>query len=244
MSASAGEKLPRHVAVIMDGNGRWAEARGLMRVKGHQAGAQAVRAVITAARRRGIPMLTLFAFSSENWRRPAAEVAALMQLLGRAVQDNAAELNAQGVRVQIAGDKSRLAPRLQQILNDVEALTAPNDALILNIALNYGARPEIIRAVQAVAVKAAAGQIAVQDIDDSVFSSELYVPQDVDLLIRTGGEFRLSNFLLWQCAYAEIYVTDTLWPDFDAEVFDRALAFFAGRERRFGRTSAQLKAAL
>ena len=241
MSAAAGDNLPRHVAVIMDGNGRWAEARGLMRVKGHQAGAQAVRAVITAARRRSIPMLTLFAFSSENWRRPAAEVAALMQLLGRAVQDNAAELNAKGVQVRIAGDKSRLSPKLQRVLEGVEELTAQNQDLILNIALNYGSRYELVRAAQELARQAAAGRLNPDKIDAKLFASKLYVPQDVDLLIRTGGEFRLSNFLLWQCAYAEIYVTQVLWPDFNEAEFAKALQFFAGRERRFGRTSAQVQ---
>lgn len=234
-------KIPRHLAVIMDGNGRWAEARGMMRVKGHQQGAEAVSRTITAAVRAGVQILTLYAFSSENWKRPAAEVQALMQLLGRALTDNAAKLQENGIRVKIIGDVSALSSALQKSIARIETLTADNRTMLLNIAINYGSRPELVRACRMLAQEVQEGRLRAEDIDAAALEQSLYAPDSVDLLIRTGGEFRLSNFLLWQAAYAEIYVTDTLWPDFDEAALQQALVFYSGRERRFGMTSAQLK---
>lgn len=233
-------KLPRHLAVIMDGNGRWAQARGQMRIKGHQAGANAVRTIIKATRTRGIPILTLYAFSSENWKRPATEVSALMQLLGRALAEHVDELHSYDIKIRIVGDVSALSPTLQRTIAQVEAKTCHNRSMTLNIAINYGARLELTQALKQVAAQVVAGRLKLEDLDATTISQALYVPQDVDLLIRTGGEFRLSNFLLWQCAYAEIYVSEVLWPDFDEAELTRALEFYAGRERRFGMTSAQL----
>ncbi len=233
-------KLPRHLAVIMDGNGRWAQARGQMRLKGHQAGAQAVRTVIKAALMRGIPILTLYAFSSENWKRPAAEVNGLMTLLARALKEHAAELHQHQVKIRIVGDVSALSTPLQRTIARVEELTSQNHGMTLNIAINYGARPEITAALRKLIQQVQDGRLDLSALSEADISAALYVPQDVDLLIRTGGEFRLSNFLLWQCAYAEIYVSRVLWPDFDEIELDKALHFFAGRERRFGMTSAQL----
>ena len=233
-------KLPRHLAVIMDGNGRWAQARGQMRIKGHQAGANAVRTIIKAARTRGIPILTLYAFSSENWKRPATEVSALMQLLGRALAEHVDELHSYDIKIRIVGDVSALSPTLQRTIAQVEAKTCHNRSMTLNIAINYGARLELTQALKQVAAQVVAGRLKLENLDATTISQALYVPQDVDLLIRTGGEFRLSNFLLWQCAYAEIYVSEVLWPDFDEAELTRALEFYAGRERRFGMTSAQL----
>ncbi len=234
-------KIPRHLAVIMDGNGRWAEARGLIRVKGHQQGAEAVSRTITAAVRAGVQILTLYAFSSENWKRPAAEVQALMQLLGRALKDNATKLHQHGIKVKIIGDVSALSAALQKSIAQIESLTADNSTMLLNIAINYGSRPELVRAFRQLAAEVQAGRISPEDIDAGLITEKLYAPDNVDLLIRTGGEFRLSNFLLWQAAYAEIYVTDTLWPDFDEAELHKALVFYSGRERRFGMTSAQLR---
>ncbi len=226
----------------MDGNGRWAEARGQIRIKGHQAGAQAVRSIIEAAMRHGISILTLYAFSSENWKRPATEVKALMQLLGTALKEHARELNEHQVRMRVVGDHSALSPALQRSIAAVEELTANNTGMILNIAINYGARPELLQAVRTLAAEVAAGRLDPGQISEGELTQRLYVPDDVDLLIRTGGEFRLSNFLLWQCAYAEIYVSPVLWPDFDEAELIKALRFYAGRERRFGMISAQVQA--
>lgn len=234
-------KVPRHLAVIMDGNGRWAEARGMIRVRGHQQGAEAVRRIIAAAVKAGVQILTLYAFSSENWKRPRTEVQALMKLLGRALTENAKTLNDNDIKVKIIGDVTALSGALQKSIHKLEDLTKDNQRMLLNIAINYGSRLELTRAVQQIAVKVQQGTLKPEDISEDLISRELYAPDNVDLLVRTGGEFRLSNFLLWQAAYAEIFVTDKLWPDFDEAELKRAFAFYSGRERRFGMTSAQIR---
>lgn len=234
-------KVPRHLAIIMDGNGRWAEARGMIRIRGHQQGAEAVRRIIAAAARAGVQILTLYAFSSENWKRPRTEVQALMKLLGRALTDNAKTLNDNDIKVKIIGDVTALSGALQKSIAKLEDLTKDNARMLLNIAINYGSRLELTHAVQQIAKRVQAGSIKPEDITEDLIASELYAPDNVDLLVRTGSEFRLSNFLMWQAAYAEIFVTDKLWPDFDEDELQRAFAFYSGRERRFGMTSAQLK---
>lgn len=240
-SLQGADAVPRHVAIIMDGNGRWAEARGMIRVRGHQAGARAVTAAITEAVRLGIKTLTLFAFSSENWKRPRAEVSALMQLLSESIKRESKALHDNGVRVCVIGEKSALAPALQKQIAEVEELTAGNTRLKLNIALNYGGKWDIVQACRALAHKIQTGELTPADISEDSFHNELALTEDVDLLIRTGGEMRISNFLLWQCAYSEFYVTKTLWPDFDGAALDAAIAFYQRRERRFGMTSSQLR---
>jgi undecaprenyl diphosphate synthase len=235
-------RIPRHVAVIMDGNGRWATRRHLPRVAGHSRGVDAVRAVVEAAGRRGIEFLTLFAFSSENWRRPADEVSVLMRLFMSALQKEVGKLRDNGVRLRVVGDLAAFAPELRRQIEAAEAATADNERLKLTVCASYGGRWDIVQAVRA--LLAADPAIAARPgvIDEALFARHLalaFAP-DVDLLIRTGGEQRLSNFVLWQAAYAELYFTDVLWPDFDAAALDAALDWYATRERRFGRTSAQL----
>lgn len=241
--ASAGA-VPRHVAVIMDGNGRWAQRRGLPRPAGHQAGAEAVRRVVEESVRAGVRVLTLFAFSSENWRRPRHEVQLLMDLFFRALKRELPRLKANGVRLRIIGDRSAFGERLRQRMADAEAATAAGDRLLLQVAANYGGRWDITQAARALARAAAAGDLDPEAIDEDRFSQALSFPDagDPDLLIRTGGEQRLSNFLLWQSAYAELYFTETLWPDFDAAAYASVLQAFAGRQRRFGQTGEQVEA--
>ncbi len=228
--------VPRHVAIIMDGNGRWATARGLPRIAGHRAGAQAVRRTIEAAIRGGVEWLTLYAFSSENWQRPQAEVLDLTGLLRHYVRQELAELKAQGVRLRIIGDRVRFDADIIADLARAERETVGNSRLNLTIALSYGARAEIVAAARAAAVAAAAGTLDPDSIDETLFAALLATGEmpDPDLVIRTSGERRLSNFLLWQSAYAELIFTDVLWPDFGLAEFDAALLEFAGRERRFG----------
>ncbi len=228
--------VPRHVAIIMDGNGRWATARGLPRIAGHRAGAQAVRRTIEAAIRNGVEWLTLYAFSSENWQRPQAEVIDLTGLLRHYVRQELAELKAQGVRLRIIGDRVRFDADIIADLARAERETVGNSRLNLTIALSYGARAEIVAAARAAATAAAAGTLDPDSIDETVFAALLATAEmpDPDLVIRTSGERRLSNFLLWQSAYAELVFTDVLWPDFGFAHFDAALLEFAGRERRFG----------
>ncbi len=228
--------VPRHVAIIMDGNGRWATARGLPRIAGHRAGAQAVRRTIEAAIRNGVEWLTLYAFSSENWQRPQAEVIDLTGLLRHYVKQELAELKAQGVRLRIIGDRVRFDADIIADLARAERETVGNSRLNLTIALSYGARAEIVAAARAAATAAAAGTLDPDSIDETVFAALLATAEmpDPDLVIRTSGERRLSNFLLWQSAYAELVFTDVLWPDFGFGEFDAALLEFAGRERRFG----------
>lgn len=227
--------LPHHVAIVMDGNGRWATRRYLPRIAGHKKGMDALRACVRHCGDRGIKVLTVFAFSSENWNRPADEVSGLMELLGLALAREVPQLKAEGVRVNVVGDRSGLSEKVQAGLAQAEASTAANTRLVFNICFNYGGRWDIAAAA---ARLAAAGQ-PITEASLAGALSLAHVP-DPDLIIRTGGERRLSNFLLWQAAYAELYFTDTLWPDFGSEALDAALADYAGRERRFGKTSEQV----
>lgn len=238
-----GERLPRHVAVIMDGNGRWAESRGLPRVAGHEAGAESVREITRACRERGIEALTLYSFSTENWKRPADEVAALMGLLARFLLSERREILENGVRLNAIGQLDRLPLPVRLALSELIAASRKNTGMVLTLALSYGGRTELVDAARALARKVAAGQLRPDQIDEAAFAAELSMPglPDPDLLIRTSGELRLSNFLPWQLAYAEIHVTDTLWPDFRRPQLAEALEVFARRERRFGKTGAQLR---
>jgi len=233
--------MPRHVAIIMDGNGRWARRRFMPRVAGHKRGVEAVRATVRACIERGIPYLTLFAFSSENWRRPAEEVSFLMQLFVKSLEEEVAKLHKNGIRFRAIGDLSRFEPRLVDLVERAEMLTSGNNRLTLTVAANYGGRWDILQAVQKM-LNAHPDKLAGCGEDDlAPYLSMSYAPEP-DLFIRTGGEQRVSNFLLWQLAYTELYFTDTLWPEFNAEVLDAAIASFRRRERRFGRTSEQLTA--
>jgi undecaprenyl diphosphate synthase len=227
---------PHHVAIIMDGNGRWAKARGLPRVAGHRRGADSVRRVIRGAAEIGIPVLTLFAFSTENWARPAAEVSDLMGLLRHYLRHELDELHRNGARLRVIGDRDRLAPDIVKDIVDAEARTHANTRIDVNICINYGARDEILRASRNLARKVAAKEMTAEQIDEAAFEKELLTSglPDPDLLIRTSGEQRISNFLLWQCAYAELIFTDTLWPDFDKSHLEEAVAKFRRRERRYG----------
>ncbi|MDZ7653344.1 MAG: polyprenyl diphosphate synthase [Burkholderiaceae bacterium] len=247
MTRSAADRpaaVPRHVAIIMDGNGRWASARHLPRVAGHKRGVEAVRRVTEACGRRGVEYLTLFAFSSENWRRPADEVSTLMRLFVTALQKEVAKLHENGVRLRIAGDRSTLDAELQRLIATAEAQTAANTRLNLTVCASYGGRWDMVQAMRALIAADPSLALRPDEIDEARLAPHLalsFAP-DPDLLIRTGGERRISNFLLWQLAYAEIYFTDQLWPDFDAVALEAALAWYAQRERRFGRTSQQLTA--
>ena len=229
-------RVPRHVAIIMDGNGRWAEKRGLPRVAGHRAGAEAVRKILKAAVKEGVKVLTLYAFSSENWRRSEEEVSDLKGLLGYYLERELDELSRQGVRLRLIGKPDAFGPQLMERLERAVERTARNDRLTLVVALNYGARNEIAGAARNLAAKAAAGELEVGDIDEATLGAELMTSDfpELDLLIRTSGEKRLSNFLLWQSAYAELVFSDELWPDFDEIAFRGALDEYAGRQRRFG----------
>lgn len=233
------KKLPRHVAIIMDGNGRWAQRRGMPRTFGHGAGVEALRAIIRHTDDLGIQALTIYAFSAENWRRSAEEVGALMRLLLEYFTREIDELNEKNVRIRILGDIDGMPKGLekqQAALHAAVARTQANTGLNLSIALNYGGQQEIVRAAQRLAVRVQAGELTPEQIDKAAFEGELYTAglPDVDFLIRTSGEMRLSNFLLYQLAYAEFYQTDTLWPDFDERAYDEALMAFAGRNRRYG----------
>jgi undecaprenyl diphosphate synthase len=229
-----------HVAIIMDGNGRWAKARGLPRTAGHKKGVDAVRRVISAARELGVRYLTLFGFSSENWRRPADEVSDLMHLLRFYLRSELAELHRNGVRLRIIGDRNRLAPDIVQLIEGAENHTGDNAGLTVMVALSYGARQEIVDAARRLATEAAAGTLDPATIDDAALAGRLYAPDipDPDLIIRTSGEKRISNFLLWQAAYAEFLFVDTLWPDFQKSDLEAALDEYHRRERRFGATTA------
>ncbi len=234
--------IPQHVAVIMDGNGRWAKHRHLPRFAGHQRGVEAVRAAVKACIDRGIEYLTLFAFSSENWRRPAEEVALLMELFTGALTKEVAKMHRNGVRLRVVGDLGRFDSRIWALITEAEKLTAGNEVLTLTIAANYGGRWDILQALSRLAKErpdAVAGNLSESDL--APYLSMSYAPEP-DLFIRTGGEHRISNFLLWQLAYTELYFTDALWPDFGAELLGEAIIWYAGRERRFGRTSEQVEA--
>lgn len=230
------ERVPRHVAVIMDGNGRWASKRGLPRLAGHRAGAQAVREAILTCIELGIEYLTVFSFSSENWTRPQDEVSGLMSLFVDVLERELDNLQKMGVRVVVAGRMSDVPSKTAQAFADCAAATAGNDRLTLVVALNYGGRAEIVDAVRSIADRVAAGELAAADITEETVSESLYTAglPDPDLVVRTSGERRISNFLLWQIAYAEIYVTETLWPDFDRGEMLAAVVDFQSRTRRFG----------
>jgi undecaprenyl diphosphate synthase len=238
--ATAAKGLPRHIAIIMDGNGRWAAAHGLPRPAGHQAGLKAVRLAIEECSRRAVEALTLFAFSSENWARPAEEVGSLMRLFVDALDREIDELHEKAVRVRFIGARTSLAVRLQTRIAAAEARTAANTGLKLQVAMSYGGRWDIIEAAQKLARLCASGAMSPEEISAESFAAQLALAglPPVDLLIRTGGEQRISNFLLWDLAYAELHFSAQLWPDFSAADFEEALAFFAGRERRFGQSSA------
>lgn len=231
--------MPRHVAVIMDGNGRWAKKRFLPRVAGHVKGVELVREMVRACLERGVDYLTLFAFSSENWRRPAEEVSLLMQLFVKALEQEVEKLDRNGVRLRVIGDLSRFDPSLQQLIRSAEAKTEANSRLQLTIAANYGGRWDVMQAVNRMAIDQPERRGAWSECDLEPYLSMSFAPEP-DLFIRTGGEERISNFLLWQLAYTELYFTQTLWPDFNTGEFDKAIASYQLRERRFGRTSEQL----
>jgi len=235
--------MPRHIAIIMDGNGRWAKRRGLPRVAGHREGVKSVRRIVELCGTLDVEVLTLYTFSTENWRRPVEEVSALMKLLMNTLRKEIADLMKNNVRLTISGDLSRLPEEAARGMLDGVHTTAGNTGLTLNLALNYGSREEIVSAVKAIARKAVDGTLPVDAIDAEVVSSHLYTAglPDPDLLVRTSGELRLSNFLLWQMAYTELYVTDIFWPDFKKEDLLEAIATFQGRERRFGKVSEQVQ---
>jgi undecaprenyl diphosphate synthase len=233
--------VPRHVAIIMDGNGRWASMRGLPRSAGHKQGVDALRDAVRTAADLGIEFLTIYSFSSENWSRPASEVSFLLELLRRFISMDVAELHRAGVKIAVIGERQGLDPNIVQLLDEAEALTHENTKLKLIVAFNYGSRQEITRAARKIAEKVAEGRIDPDDITPAVLANHLDtggIP-DPDLLIRTGGEQRLSNYLLWQCAYTEFVFMPEYWPDFTAEVFRRAVADFQTRERRFGGLNAR-----
>ncbi len=237
-------KVPQHVAIIMDGNGRWAKKKGKIRTFGHRAGVESVRAAVRFARQSNIQVLTLFAFSSENWKRPEEEVSVLMDLFNLVLNKEAKRLNKNGVRLQVLGDLSRFDDKLVSKIRKAEEMTSANTDLVLNIAANYGGRWDILHAAKQMAQDIAAGNVAVDDIDEIGFDQYMSTQglPELDLLIRTGGEHRISNFLLWQCAYAELYFTDVLWPDFDEEAFYLAVKDFSERQRRFGLIGEQVEA--
>lgn len=234
-------RIPTHVAIIMDGNGRWAKARGLSRSMGHQQGVEAVREITTAASRLGIRFLTLYTFSTENWNRPPEEVSALMSLILTAMEEELFMKN--NVRLRIIGDLNRLPDKVREAILGLQSRTAGNTGLTMVIALSYSAKWELTEAVRHIAARAADRMLEAGDINEETINRELstsFMP-DPDLLIRTGGELRLSNFLLWQCAYSELYFCDTYWPDFDTEALCKALVDYQNRERRYGRTSEQIQ---
>lgn len=234
--------LPRHIAIIMDGNGRWAKQHAMGRIRGHNKGAQAVRTTVTVCRELGIRYLTLFAFSSENWGRPDEEINALMSLLEDYLNKETPTLQKQQIQLNTIGDIDRLHLPVKQKLLEVKKLTERNDKMVLNLALSYGSRDEIILAIKKMISDNREGKLDIDDVDDDTFGRYLYTSNipDPDLLIRTSGEYRISNFLLWQMAYTELYFTDILWPDFKKDDLLKAIAVYQRRERRFGLTSDQI----
>jgi undecaprenyl diphosphate synthase len=228
--------VPRHVAIIMDGNGRWAAARSLPRVEGHRRGVEALRKTVRAAGEIGIQCLTIFSFSSENWQRPVSEIRDLMGLLRRFIRNDLAELHANGVRVRVIGERGNLDPDIRRLLEEAEQLTRDNTNLLLVVAFNYGARDEIARAVRRIAAGVAAGEVKPEAITEDMIGQNLDAPDiaDPDLIIRTSGEQRLSNFLLWQAAYSELVFSPVYWPDFDRATLEAAIEEYRRRERRFG----------
>ena len=238
------EKLPRHVAIILDGNNRWAKKRLLPGLAGHRAGVKAVREVIQACGDFGVEVLTLFAFSSENWNRPQLEVDGLMELFLRTLRKETKNLKKNGIRLKVIGDKSRFSSSIQQHIAEAEALTADEEKVTLVIAANYGGMWDIAQATKKLAQKVEEGELEAGQITEKMLADNLMTAglPDPDLLIRTSGEQRISNFLLWQCAYSEFYFTQTLWPDFDRKELEKALLTYVGRQRRFGKTSEQVEA--
>jgi len=235
--------LPRHVAIVMDGNGRWALQRKLPRTAGHRAGIKSIRAIMEESVRQGIQAVTLFAFSSENWCRPRVEVNFLMDLFAGTLHSEVNRLTENGVRLRVIGERTAFPEKLRHRIAAVEKVTSTNAAMLLQVAANYGGRWDIVQAAWRLATDACAGRIAPEDVDEGMFSTRLSFPDlpDPDLFIRTGGERRISNFLLWQSAYSELYFSDLMWPDFDASAYREALADFAGRQRRFGLTGDQAR---
>lgn len=237
------ETLPRHLAIIMDGNGRWAKGMGRPRALGHEEGAKMVKRIVKSCAEKGIEYLTLFAFSTENWLRPKKEVNTLMRILVKSLRSELQTLVENDIQLRTIGDTKNLPEVVQSELDEVVTQTKSNTRMVLTLALSYGSRQEIANAVQEISAKVKKGLISPSDIDEKLINSHLYTcfMPEVDLLIRTSGEYRLSNFMLWQCAYAELYFTDTYWPDFDAKELDKALASYQKRERRFGKTTEQLQ---
>jgi len=240
-----GSPSPRHVAIIMDGNGRWAQAKGMPRIQGHEEGARSVHDVVRACRKLGVEALTLYSFSTENWRRPVGEVRALMHLLKQYVLEERREILDNDIRLQAIGQVERLPAFVRKPLKLLCKESAGNRGMVLSLALSYGSRAEIVEAVQAIAEKVRRRQLDPAEIDETLMANHLQTSglPEVDLLIRTSGEMRISNFLLWQLAYAEIYVTDVAWPEFREPQLREAFAAFAGRERRFGKTGSQIAGA-
>lgn len=236
--------VPRHIAIIMDGNGRWAQKRFMPRAVGHRAGVKTVRKVVEHCIREGVGVLTLFAFSSENWRRPPDEVSLLMELFMSTLRGEIEELDRNNIRLRFIGDRSRFPEALQKLMSEGEAKTQANGALTLVIAVNYGGRWDLCQAMRAINAKVMAGELDARDIDENLIARHLSTADlpEPDLFIRTGGEERVSNFLLWQLAYTEMYFTDALWPDFDEHALAEAIASFKSRQRRFGHTGEQVLA--
>ncbi|MDQ2163235.1 MULTISPECIES: isoprenyl transferase [Vibrio] len=243
-SSLSSDVLPQHIAIIMDGNGRWAKAQGKPRVFGHKNGVAAVRRTISTAAKLGIKAVTLFAFSSENWRRPEAEVGVLMELFITVLSTEVKKLHKNNLRLRVIGDKTRFSSRLQTKIAQAEELTSSNSGMVVNIAANYGGKWDITEAMRSIAVKVASGELSPDQIDETLITQSLTMSDipEVDLLIRTSGECRISNFMLWQLAYAEMYFTPIYWPEFGEESLIEAVTWFVNRERRFGCTGEQVKA--
>jgi len=237
------DRIPKHVAIIMDGNGRWAKQKGRPRVFGHKNGVKSVRQAIDAAGKAGVEALTLFAFSTENWNRPKAEVSTLMSLLVSSLKKEAKELNKNNIKLRVIGNLNNLPDSVVKGLNKVIDLTKGNTSLTLTLALSYGSREEIVNAVKNISKKVVNNELLIEEIDENILNNHLYTftLPDVDLMIRTSGEKRISNFLLWQIAYAELHFTDVLWPDFSKDDFYNAILEYQNRERRFGKTSDQIE---
>jgi len=243
LSASENLKVPQHVAIIMDGNGRCAKLRGKTRVVGHKNGVESVRAVVSTAREKGVKALTLFAFSSENWQRPEQEVSVLMDLFMFVLTREVKKLHKNDIRFQVIGDVSRFSEKLRKKITEAERLTESNKSMVLSVAANYGGRWDITQAAKQLALQVQNNEISVDDISEDLLDkhTSLHEVPELDLLIRTGGDFRISNFLLWQAAYAELYFTEELWPDFKEKQFEQALNSFGNRERRYGQTGEQVQ---
>ncbi|HCH4455430.1 TPA: isoprenyl transferase [Vibrio parahaemolyticus] len=243
-SQAFSDSLPKHIAIIMDGNGRWAKSKGKPRVFGHKKGVNAVRKTVAAASKLGIKAMTLFAFSSENWRRPEEEVGLLMELFITVLSSEVKKLHKNNLQLRVIGDTSRFSERLQKKIVEAENLTASNTGMVINIAANYGGKWDITEAAKALALKARNGEIRVEDINEQLITEHLTMADlpEVGLLIRTSGECRISNFMLWQMAYAEMYFTPEFWPEFDEDSLVEAVTWFINRERRFGCTGEQVKA--